>query len=178
MHFSYELKRSTKARNIRLTVFETGKVRLTLPHFFDIARGKEFLKKHSAWVQKKLKRINKMNAIGGLLPKSNRRDYLKYRASALKLVRSRIRYFNQHYKFKAGRISVKNQKTRWGSCSKKGNMNFNYRFVFLAPELQDYIIVHELCHLAELNHSARFWKLVSQTIPDWKKRRKELRNTR
>jgi hypothetical protein len=178
MGFDYELKRSRRAKNMRLTVYQTSKVRLTLPYFFDIARGEDFLKKHSAWIEKKLKKINKIAASGLVLPKPGRRDYLKHKAQALKLARQQSSSFNEYYKFRIGRISIKNQRTRWGSCSKIGNLNFNYRIIFLPPELADYIIVHELCHLQELNHSARFWGLVSQTIPDWRKKRKKLRNTR
>lgn len=63
----------------------------------------------------------------------------------------------------------------WGSCSKKGNLNFNWRLIQLPPELADYVIVHELCHLKELNHSQRFWDLVGQAIPDYKERRQALR---
>lgn len=91
------------------------------------------------------------------------------------LVKERIKFFNHHYKFTVNRISIRNQRSRWGSCSKKGNLNFNYRLVLLPPEVADYIIVHELCHLGEFNHSKKFWELVAKTIPDYKQIRKELR---
>ena len=83
-------------------------------------------------------------------------DYLKYKNQATNLVKERIEYFNTFYNYKWGKIVVRNQKTRWGSCSKKGNLNFNYKIVLLSPEAADYIIVHELCHLKEFNHSERF----------------------
>jgi len=71
------------------------------------------------------------------------------------------------YNFKINRISIKNTKSRWGSCSKKGNLNFSYKIALLSKDLADYVIVHELCHLGEFNHSKRFWKLVSLTIPNY-----------
>lgn len=108
--------------------------------------------------------------------KRTRKDYLEHKNQALILVHDRLKYFNNFYNFKFNRVSIKNQKTRWGSCSKKGNLNFNYKIVLLPPKLADYIIVHELCHLKELNHSDRFWNLVAKTFPDYLKLRQELKN--
>lgn len=73
------------------------------------------------------------------------------------------------------RVAIRDTKSRWGSCSKKGNLNFNYRIAFLPPRLADYIVVHELCHLQEFNHSQKFWDLVSLAVPDYKILRKELK---
>ena len=105
----------------------------------------------------------------------NRRQYLRVREHARALVHERIRHFNDVYGFKIGKVFIKNHKSRWGSCSSKGNINFNYKIVFLPADIADYIIVHELCHLAELNHGERFWGLVVNTIPDHKHRRQRLR---
>ena len=105
----------------------------------------------------------------------NRRQYLKVREDTRALVHARIGHFNGVYKFKLGKVFIKNHKSRWGSCSEKGNLNFNYKILFLPADIADYIIVHELCHLAEFNHSERFWGLVVRTIPDHKRRRRHLR---
>lgn len=100
---------------------------------------------------------------------------MKVREHARALVHARIQYFNEHYQFRVGKVFIKNHKSRWGSCSEKGNLNFNYKIAFLPLELADYIIVHELCHLAEFNHSERFWGHVARTIPDHTHRRRHLR---
>ena len=92
-------------------------------------------------------------------------------------MQSRINYFNQFYGFKIKRIAIKNASTRWGSCSSLGNLNFNYKIMYLKPELADYLIVHELCHLGEFNHSKKFKELVSKTIPDYVRVNKELKKT-
>ena len=102
--------------------------------------------------------------------------YNKYKEQARLLVHERLEHFNAHYNFPYHRVSIRNQKTRWGSCSSKGNLNFSYRILFLEPEAQDYLIVHELCHLKEFNHSQRFWDLVSQQSPNYKKYHLELRH--
>lgn len=102
-------------------------------------------------------------------------DYLKYKNQTATLVKNRLEYFNLIYNFKYNRIVIRNQKTRWGSCSKKGNLNFNYKIILLSPKQADYIIVHELCHLKEFNHSGKFWDLVAQAVPDYKEIRSSLR---
>ncbi len=96
------------------------------------------------------------------------------RESARKLVHMKLEYFNQFYNFSYKKVFIKNQKTRWGSCSSNNNLNFNYRIVDLAPELQDYLIVHELCHLQEFNHGKAFWDLVATQIPNYETLRKKL----
>ena len=105
----------------------------------------------------------------------NRRQYVRFREIARTLVHEHISHFNKIYSFTFDEVYIKNHKSRWGSCSRKGNLNFNYKIIFLPSEIADYIIVHELCHLAEFNHSKRFWSHVFRAIPDHKRRRKHLR---
>jgi len=104
--------------------------------------------------------------------------YLKYKKQARVFVEERIEYLNGFYQFEFKRVSIRNQKTRWGSCSRKGNLNFNYKIVLLPQHLADYIIVHELCHLGEFNHSKDFWSLVAQTTPNHLELRGTLRKHR
>lgn len=92
------------------------------------------------------------------------------KARAKKIIQERLRHFNQEYSFVFERVAVKDLRSRWGSCSSKKNLNFHYKLLFLPVELLDYVVVHELCHLVEMNHSYKFWQLVGKTIPDYKKR--------
>lgn len=108
----------------------------------------------------------------------NNKKYLELKGIALELVKYRLEYWNLHYKLSYGRVSVKNHVSRWGSCSSKGNLNFNYRIAELSSKLVDYIIVHELCHRAQFNHSQKFWDLVGETIPDYLECRAELKKIR
>jgi predicted metal-dependent hydrolase len=77
--------------------------------------------------------------------------------------------------FQPGEVKINSAKTRWGSCNRKGSVNFTYRLLFVPEELIDYVVVHELAHLKEMNHSDRFWSVVAQTMPDYKERRRQLR---
>ena len=103
------------------------------------------------------------------------KHYLEHKAAARALVHSRLEFFNSHYGLAYKRVAIRNQRRCWGSCSALGNLNFSYRLLFLPPELSDYVIVHELCHLKELNHSPKFWALVAETIPDFKNRKQILK---
>jgi len=95
------------------------------------------------------------------------KHYLEHKELARSLTHTRLEYFNQHYNLPYKRVAIKNQRRCWGSCSSLKNLNFNYKIYFLPPHLRDYIIVHELCHLAELNHGQKFWNLVAQQIPEY-----------
>jgi hypothetical protein len=109
----------------------------------------------------------------------SRKLYETNKEAARAMVKERIEYFMNHYGVRhdisVGRIAIRNQKSRWGSCSKKGNLNFNYKLLFMPPQIRDYVIVHEICHIKEFNHRPSFWSLVAETVPDWRARRSDLR---
>jgi predicted metal-dependent hydrolase len=129
-----------------------------------------FIEKNRKWIFKnteKLSKIKKKNI--------SQKDWKKNKEKYLKIAQKKVEEFNKFYNFSYKNISIRDQKSRWGSCSEKGNLNFNYR-VFLLPEKEmDYIIIHEICHLKEMNHSRRFWNLVVQKSPNYKCLRKNLK---
>jgi predicted metal-dependent hydrolase len=173
----YEFYRSRRARRLTITVRLDGSVRVTAPLSVSRLTAESFLRQRSLWVEKVRARL-------AASPDWNRRHYGKkeyraYKEQARALVLARLAYFWPLYRTLAGttawrRVAIRDQKSRWGSCSAKGNLNFNYKIFILPPELQDYIIVHELCHLFELNHGPRFWALVAKAVPEYNNRRKEL----
>lgn len=102
--------------------------------------------------------------------------YLAHKELAREVIHARLLCYNQHYQFAWNRVSIRNQRRCWGSCTSLKNLNFSYKLYFLPVELIDYIVVHELCHLAELNHGSKFWDLVAEQIPDYEQRIKALRS--
>jgi len=104
-----------------------------------------------------------------------KKHYAEHKEAARDLCHERLAHYNQHYSLHFNRVAIRNTRSRWGSCSSKKNLNFNYRILFLEPALQDYLIVHELCHLQEMNHAPQFWALVAQQVPDYKQKIKQLR---
>ena len=88
----------------------------------------------------------------------------------------RVDYYADCMGIDYGSISMRNQKSRWGSCSSVGNLNYNWKLVLMPPGVLDYVVVHELAHRREMNHSAAFWKVVATWMPDYKKYRKWLRD--
>ncbi|MDE2031078.1 MAG: DUF45 domain-containing protein [Patescibacteria group bacterium] len=127
---------------------------------------------------KKLSRIEKVNLIKEarkehllklrLKRKEERLEYLKNKEEARRVILSDLERINEIYKFKYARVAIRDQKTRWGSCSKKKNLNFNYRLLFVSKEEREYVIAHELCHLVEMNHSKNFWDLVASFSTEYK----------
>ena len=161
---------------MRISVHCDGNVIVTVPARFDNSLLNKFLAEKKKWIIQKIQYFLRISQSPlRSLQVIKRGDYKKYRGEAKRLAEGRLEYFNQSYNYKLNKVCIRNQKTRWGSCSRRRNLNFNYKIIFLPAEFQDYIIVHELCHLGEFNHSRDFWTLVAKTIPDYKKLRNGLK---
>jgi len=172
MEINCKIKKSRRAKNICLRVCADATAVLTIPWWVSRDVGLRFLEAKKDWLSEQIKiRKEKIKNI----PVRTRAHYLEHKSAAGRLVWGRLEHFNSFYNFNYNRVCIRDQQSRWGSCSAKKNLNFTYRIVFLPPELADYLVVHELCHLGEMNHSARFWKLVEKTIPNYKLLRRELK---
>ncbi len=174
----YTLRRSGQTRVMRLAVYCDGSVVVTAPVGWQEMFIERFLRDKAAWLLSKLELFERFGFRQYRTKRQEQREYLKHRDTARTLVGERLTYFNTAYGFAVGRISIRNQKTRWGSCSRRGNLSFNYRIALLPGRLRDYIVVHELCHLGEFSHSHEFWRLVERTMPDHREIRRELRNVK
>lgn len=169
----YSLKRSSRARRLRITIYPGGRCVVTVPKHAPQRFVEMFLAERSDWITQKIAYFKKRP--GKILAGMGKVDFIKHKSVALALAKKRLLHFNTTYGYTYKRIAIRNQTSRWGSCSKTGNLNFNYKLALLPPALADYLIVHELCHLGEFNHSKKFWQLVAKTIPEYSKLRKELK---
>lgn len=171
----YTLKVSSRAKRLRLAVYCDGAFVVTAPRYLPSNLIEKFIIRKSQWVVDKIDYFSTFSK--SLKTKNTKADFLKYKDQALTLAEERIAKYNKIYKFEFNKINIKNQKTRWGSCSRKGNLNFNYKIALLPQRLADYIIVHELCHLGQFNHSQKFWNLVAKGIPDYLEIKQELKKS-
>ena len=176
-NINYILKTSRRAKQARLVVYCDGSLMATKPWKMSEKTVEEFIIKKANWILSKMEHFKqfKKNNFFERDSKGEREKYLKHRNEALEFVKERVNYYGRICKVKFNKITVKNQKTKWGSCSKKRNLNFNYKILLLPRHIADYIVVHELCHLKEFNHSKRFWNLVAEIIPDYLEIRKEIK---
>ena len=146
------------------------------------------LKEKEGWIQKHNEKIREQEAKRkemygekGEYGKSAEREYLsneeihKLAEKALEYIPKRVSYFAKQIGVTYGKITIRNQKTRWGSCSSKGNLNFNCLLMLTPPEVIDYVVVHELCHRKEMNHSGAFWAEIEKVIPSYKEQVKWLK---
>ncbi len=161
-------RRTTK--HLRITITRDGHIKVSKPNRVSISQMEKFILSKSDWINQTLEKIKSHP----IQPKLTKKDFHIHKSNALAVIAERVKQYNQHYNFTYKNISIKNQKTRWGSCSHRGNLNFNYKIVLLPEKLLDYVVVHELCHLGQFNHSIKFWNLVAETIPDHKEIRGEL----
>jgi predicted metal-dependent hydrolase len=172
---TYTIRKSKRAKNLRITIRPDESVIVTVPHRMSMEKAERFVREKRTWIEGVLDRLRRRPKPAYELPKASAQGYRTHKEEALLIARERLAHWNAVYGFSWKRVTIKNTKTRWGSCSRLGNINFSYRIAFLPPHLQDYLVVHELCHLGQMNHSPKFWKLVEKTMPDYAPCRRELR---
>ena len=167
------VRRRAQSKHLRLRVQPDGRVVVSAPMWIRLERIEFFVRQHSEWIAKALERLRSHPK--AYSPLGTKEEYLQHRERSHALACERVSHFNAQLGFAFAKIVIRNQRSCWGSCSRRGTLSFNYKIALLPPELADYIIVHELCHLKEFNHSPAFWKLVAKTIPDYKKIKKEFK---
>ena len=155
---------SDRAKYARISIRRDGAVKLILPRRVSLEQGRKFLDSGRAWIQRHLRQCRAEQTTPGL-----------DRFSAGKLLVERLRQLAAAHGFAYNRVFVKNQRTLWGSCSARNNINLNVSLVRLPEELRDYVLAHELVHTRHKNHSPVFWKALDTIVGDSKALRRKLR---
>jgi len=151
--------RHRRARRYLLRVDHDGRVRVTIPRGGSQREADAFLGRHAAWVARERARLPQ----GSLLPEE--RQALRSRARTTLPVR--LRELAAAHGLAVARVSIRNQRTRWGSCSRDGHICLNWRLVLMPDWVRDYVMVHELMHLRRLDHSPAYWRLVAAACPEY-----------
>jgi predicted metal-dependent hydrolase len=169
---NYTLKRYKRQRRVNFIIHQDGSLVITAPKKVNQKLIDNLITKNEKWIIKNIQQPKTLEI------SQQPKEISQAKKQARYLVENKLKLFNLHYQLTYKKITIRNQKTRWGSCSSNGSLNFNYKIIYLSEKLIDYIIVHELCHLEEMNHSPNFWNLVSEEIPDYKECRQELKKIR
>ena len=162
-------------RTISLEITPAGDVLVRAPRQMSEMEIRGFVESKSSWLTKHLRKQEEDRdslQAEGLFTEQQIERLLKL---AKQVIPEKVAYYARLMGVTYGRVSIRKQKTRWGSCSREGNLNFNCLLMMAPPEVLDYVVVHELSHRLEMNHSARFWAQVEKVIPDYRKPRKWLK---
>lgn len=171
--FKYEIIYSSR-KTLAIQITPDGSVKVRAPKRCPKSTIECFLNEKESWI---LKHVNKAMqnppVMKNLLSVQERNRYINI---ARDIFTQKTAYYASILNVTYGRITIREQKTRWGSCSSEGNLNFNWRLIFAPEEVLDYIVVHELAHRREMNHSQAFYAIVKSILPDYKKSQKWLRD--
>ena len=166
-----DVRWSSRARRWRLEVPWGAAPRLTVPEGTNRARVQRVLEEQRAWIDDQRRRQVPQLGLDPFAVSES-----EARTTARRVVTSLARAEAERIGVAYTRIRIGGQRTRWGSCSSRGTLSFNWRLVLAPPEVLDYVVVHELCHLRVPNHSRRFWALVEHHRPSWRRQRDWLRD--
>ncbi len=216
---SYTVKRSFRARCVRLEVRRETGLTIIIPRFYELAQLPDLLREKRQWILGTLAKYDQVKLLsadrevksGDIIPylgqelevvkhqNYGKSDSVKmeqnrlivtlksansrlnqvlewwYRRQAETLIRDKIEESCARLGVTYGRLTIRGQRTRWGSCSQKGNLNFNWKLMMAPEAVISYVVIHELTHLKEMNHTKKFWKLVADRCPDWRKHRRWLK---
>lgn len=175
----YTLVKSSRRRSIAVQIGAGGKMTVRCPYHMGKWIVDGFLKEKQDWIYKHyteaIRKADDGDSHSPLHAHEDPASVNKHKKYARKIFEAKVAYFQQFTGGEYTSITIRDQKTRWGSCSGRGILSFNWRLILAPTEILDYVVVHELCHLTHMNHSKEFWGLVGSVIPDYKVRRKWLK---
>ena len=167
----------SKRKTIAIQIIDSENVRVRAPYRVSQKDIQDFIDRNMEWIIEKQAKARKQDAeiVSENIRPLTQLELDELADRACVVFQERVNYYAPIVGVTFGRITIRNQKSRWGSCSAKGNLNFNVALMRAPLEVLDYVVVHELCHRIELNHSARFWKEVERVLPNYKEQEKWLK---
>ena len=171
MKITYKLIRSSR-KTIAIQITPAGEVVVRCPGRMRTQDVQRFVESKADWIRAHLAKFENRPA----LQPFTQAEIKALADKALQYIPGRVKHFAPMVGVSYGRITIRNQKTRWGSCSGPGNLNFNCLLMLLPPEIIDYVVVHELCHRKEMNHSPKFWAHVERILPNYRTLKQQLKN--
>lgn len=169
MNIPYRIIRSSR-RTVAIQIMPCGEVVVRCPKRMGSEEIRKFVEKKSAWIEKHC-----VDYASQTIEKFTPQEIEAMKKQAKKLIAERVQHYASRIGVTYGTITIRTQRTRWGSCSSKGNLSFNCLLALVPPEVLDYVVIHELCHRMEMNHSSRFWITVEGIMPDYQVHRKWLK---
>ena len=166
----YQIIRSNR-KTIAIQINAGGEVLVRCPRQMGTDAIRAFVEEKAGWIRKHLEK----QAAAPKQPRITEAELQRLAQDAAHTVPERVAHFAPLVAVQYGRITIRCQRSRWGSCSSQGNLNFNCLLMLAPPEILDYVVVHELCHRKEMNHSQRFWAEVERILPDYRERRNWLK---
>lgn len=159
-------------KTLAITITQEGKLLVKAPFSMADKEIERFLKQKCYWIYKQAKRAQE-EASNKILRSEQEIKYL--REQARKVLTEKTDYYKTLLGVDYQRIRIGDQKTRWGSCSSRGTISYNWHLILMPEQIMDYVVVHELCHLIEMNHSKKFWEKIEKLFPDYRNRRRWLK---
>lgn len=181
MKYMVEIKRSAR-RTMSVEISHDGRVIVRAPRRLSEKRIYEFLDDRADWIAGHIEKIKRRNVrhdeviqeIKSRFGNLTEADLPRIKKAARKDLTARVEKFAPLIGVTYGRISIRRQKTMWGSCSSNGNLNFNCLLMLAPDSIKDYVVIHELCHRLHMDHSREYWSEVARIIPDYRERRRWL----
>lgn len=158
----------SKRKTIAIEIRPSGII-LRAPWRMKNADISAFLKSKEDWIKKHQKKMEERRAVLNEQTPFTAEQMQEFAEKALKIIPERVRYYAPLIGVDYGRITIRNQRTRWGSCSSKGNLNFNCLLVLFPDGVLDSVVVHELCHRKHMNHSAEFYNEILKVFPEYQR---------
>ena len=165
----------SRRRTVGIQIAKPGEVIVRAPVKYPEQEIRKLLEEKRSWIETHMQKVVQRTREAETLPRITAEEIRRLADDALKYIPPRTRYWAEKTGVQYGRITIRCQRTRWGSCTSQGNLNFNCLLMMCPLEVIDYIIVHELCHRKEMNHSARFWAEVKKVMPEYRQQEKWLR---